>query len=320
MILVTLGTQDKPFTRLLDEVDKLIKKGVITDEVIVQAGMTKYKSDNMKIFDLIPRDEFEELINKCDLLITHGGAGSILTGVKKGKTVIAVPRLVKYKEHQSNHQIEIVNNFNKAGYIIGIDDVSKLEVAIKKVPHFIPAKFKSNTNNVINTLNDYIDSFKGKNNKVLFISSTGGHLEELLELKPMFSRYNYYIVTENTKSNKSLLKKYPKKVSYLIYGTRVHPIIYIFKLICNFIKSLYLYIKIKPKYIITTGTHTAIPMCIIGKAFGTKIIYIETFANSNTKTKTGEFLYKHKIYDLFIVQWEEMLKLYPDALYTGWIF
>ena len=61
-------------------------------------------------------------------------------------------------------------------------------------------------------------------------------------------------------------------------------------------------------------------MCMFGKLFGSKIIYIETFANSNTKTMTGNFLYKRGWYDLFIVQWEEMLKLYPKAIYGGWIF
>lgn len=61
--------------------------------------------------------------------------------------------------------------------------------------------------------------------------------------------------------------------------------------------------------IVTTGTHTAGPMCYLGKIFGSKIIYIETFANKNKKTATGRLIYP--IADLFIVQWEEMLKLYP---------
>ena len=60
MILVTLGTQDKEFTRLLEAIDREIKNGVITDKVVVQAGCTKFKSDNMEIFDLIPANEFDE--------------------------------------------------------------------------------------------------------------------------------------------------------------------------------------------------------------------------------------------------------------------
>ena len=81
MILVTLGTQDKKFYRLLDMIQKEIDNGKIKDEIIVQAGYSSdYKSDDMKIIDLIPIDEFDELVKKCDILITHGGVGSIITG------------------------------------------------------------------------------------------------------------------------------------------------------------------------------------------------------------------------------------------------
>ena len=157
--------------------------------------------------------------------------------------------------------------------------------------------------------------------KVLFIASTGGHLEELLQLKSMFNKYDYYIITEKTKSNLSLVDKYPNRVSFLLYGsytTFLNKIIYPFKLIFNTFKSLFLFFKIKPKYIVSTGAHTAGPMCLIGHIFGSKIIYIETFANSKTKSKTGSIVYKFA--DLFIVQWESMLKLYPKAEYGGWIF
>ena len=111
MILITLGTQDKPFTRLLVEVDRQIELGNIKDKVVVQAGYTKYNSKNMEIFDLIDRDKFSELIASCDLLITHGGVGSILTGLKNKKKVIAVPRLSKYGEHMNDHQIQIIDHF-----------------------------------------------------------------------------------------------------------------------------------------------------------------------------------------------------------------
>jgi len=154
--------------------------------------------------------------------------------------------------------------------------------------------------------------------KVLFISSTGGHLDEMLQLKSLFKKYEYYIITEKTKSNLSLKKKYPNKVSYLVYGTKDHLFTYVFKLLFNCFKSLFLYIKIRPKYIVTTGAHTAGPMCCIGKLFGSKIIFIESFANISTKTITGKLVYKFA--DLFIVQWESMLKLYPNATYGGWIF
>ena len=154
--------------------------------------------------------------------------------------------------------------------------------------------------------------------KVLFISSTGGHLSEMLQLKDMFSRYDYHIITEKTKSNLSLKEKYPNKVNYLIYGTKDHPLTYPFKLLANCFKSLYFYFKIHPDYIITTGAHTAGPMCLIGKICGSKVIYIETFANINTKTITGRLLYPFA--DMFIVQWHSMKKNYKDSIEGGWIY
>lgn len=157
-----------------------------------------------------------------------------------------------------------------------------------------------------------------KNKKILFVASTGGHLNELLQLKSMFSKYDFHLITEKTKSNMYLRDKYKDKVDYLVYGTKDHIFIYPFKLLYNSFKSLFLFFKIRPDYVITTGVHTAGPICLISKFFGSKIIYIETFANITTKTVTGKLLYPFS--DLFVVQWESLLKLYPDAVYGGWIF
>ena len=154
--------------------------------------------------------------------------------------------------------------------------------------------------------------------KVMFIASTGGHLEELLQLKSMFKNYDYTLITEKTKSNVYLKGIHNKKVHYLIYGTKHHILTYPFKLLANCFISLFYYLKYRPDYIITTGVHTAGPMCCIGKIFGSKIIYIETFANMVSKTSTGKLLYP--IADLFVVQWEDMLKLYPKAKYWGCIY
>lgn len=154
--------------------------------------------------------------------------------------------------------------------------------------------------------------------KVLFISSTGGHLSEMMQLKKMFKDYDYHIITEKTKSNISMKNKYKDRINFLVYGTKDHMITYPFKLIYNCFKSLFLYFRIHPDYIITTGAHTAGPMCLIGKIFGSKVIYIETFANINTKTITGRLLYP--VADRFIVQWPSMTKIYKDSIDGGWIY
>ncbi len=154
MILVTLGTQKQPFTRLLDA----IEKSKIKDEIIVQAGCTKYESKKMKIFDFIPYEEMSELIDKCDLVITHGGTGSIIMPLKKGKKVIACPRLEKYEEHVDDHQLQITEVFSEEGYILLFNDGDDMDKIYKKSLSFKPKKYVSNTDNIIKHLEDFIDN------------------------------------------------------------------------------------------------------------------------------------------------------------------
>ena len=158
MILVMLGTQNNSFHRLLEEIDRLIEIGKINDEVIVQAGYTKYESQNMKIVDFVSNDEIEKLEQQADCIITHGGVGSIIGSIEKGKKVIAVPRLKQYGEHVNDHQLDIVESFDRLGYIIGITDVSQLEKALKRVKEFEPKKYIQNTGNIIKIVEAFINN------------------------------------------------------------------------------------------------------------------------------------------------------------------
>ena len=156
MILVTLGTQDKPFTRLLEQIEKEIELGHIKEEVVVQAGCTKFTSKYMKIFDLIPVNEFNDLIKKCDILITHGGVGSILTGLKNNKKIIGVARLKAYGEHTNDHQLQLLESFDDSGYIMYLKDLNNLNDLLKKAKTFKPKKYQSNTNTMIKIIKDFI--------------------------------------------------------------------------------------------------------------------------------------------------------------------
>lgn len=162
MILVTLGTQDKSFSRLLDAIQRQINNGNIKDKVVVQAGCTKYESKDMEIFDLIDREKFQKLISDCDLLITHGGVGSIITGLKNNKKVIAAPRLEKYKEHTNDHQLQIIEKFSDSGFILPLYEFDNLDKVLKKCETFKPKKYKSNTENMVKLIEDYIDNFDKK--------------------------------------------------------------------------------------------------------------------------------------------------------------
>ena len=165
MILVLLGTQNNSFHRLLEEVEKNIKNKTIQEEVIVQAGYTKFESKNMKIIDLMSKEELAEYQDKASLIITHGGVGSIISSIEKGKKVIAVPRKLdfilgkhEYGEHVNNHQIQIIKDFTDKGYIIGIENVEDLHDAIIKSKTFEPVKYQPNNSKMLKIIENFIEN------------------------------------------------------------------------------------------------------------------------------------------------------------------
>lgn len=155
-----------------------------------------------------------------------------------------------------------------------------------------------------------------KKKRVMFISSVGGHLTQILELKKMFEDYTYSLVTEKTDVTIKLKDKY--KISFLKYGSRKYIFSYLFIATFNIFKSIWLFIKYRPQVIITTGTHTAVFMCYLGWLFGKKVIYIESFAKRTSPTLSGRLVYP--IATTFIIQWKEMEKFYPNAKYWGGIY
>ncbi len=158
MILVLLGTQNNSFKRLLEQIDLLIKNKIIQDEVVVQAGYTKHTSSNMKILDFISNEELEKWQEKADLIITHGGVGSILSSITKGKKVIAVARQHQYGEHINDHQKDIIEFFSKKDYIIGIYDVQDLEKAIIQSKNFEPKTYQQNNEKMLKIIEDFIEN------------------------------------------------------------------------------------------------------------------------------------------------------------------
>ena len=158
MILVLLGTQNNSFVRLLDAIQNNIDKKVIRDKVIVQAGFTKFESKDMEIFSLMDKDRLSELQDKADLIITHGGVGSIISSLKKGKKVIVVPRLKKYGEHVNNHQLQIARRFGEEGYVKYVINLKNLAKTISKIDKFEPRKYETTESNVVSIVENFIDS------------------------------------------------------------------------------------------------------------------------------------------------------------------
>ena len=158
MILVLLGTQNKPFSRILKKVEKLKKDNEIKDKVIAQIGSTNYHSDFIETFNYAPKEKILELIDEARIVITHGSVGTIIECLDKGKKVIVVPRLKKYKEHTNDHQIQITKEFAQKGYIVPLLNDSKLLDEIKNISKFKPNKYESNTEIFKEKIKNYIDN------------------------------------------------------------------------------------------------------------------------------------------------------------------
>jgi len=157
MILVMVGTQDKPFTRLLDAVNDYAKKA--KDKIIVQRGLTPYESKYMDVHDFFSPEETDKLIKEADIIICHGGVGTITTALKYHKPVIAAARLKEYGEHTNDHQKQIIEKFTDNGYILELKDFSQLDKLIKETKTFKPKEFKSNNKVFVDKLKNKIDSY-----------------------------------------------------------------------------------------------------------------------------------------------------------------
>lgn len=156
MIFVTLGSQKFQFNRLLKELDRLVEEGKITEEVFAQVGYSDYKPKNYDYKEFLDREEFRKIINECDKVITHGGTGAIINAVKNGKKVIAIPRLSKFGEHVDDHQIQIVEEFNKMNFILSVKNINELGRLINELNNFKSKKYISNTKNIIDSIELYI--------------------------------------------------------------------------------------------------------------------------------------------------------------------
>lgn len=151
--------------------------------------------------------------------------------------------------------------------------------------------------------------------KICFISSSGGHLDELLMLKPLMEKYDSYIITERT--DYSVLTDRDNKV-YFVSQIDRREIVFLLKLVALLFQSTWLLIKEKPDVVISTGALVSVPTCLLAKLLRKKVVFIETFAKLYSPSLSGKILYRFA--DLFIIQWDSLQEYYPDAVYGGWIY
>ncbi len=147
--------------------------------------------------------------------------------------------------------------------------------------------------------------------RVCFVSSSGGHWEQLQKLRPLANKYDSFFVTEKTKYQE-------KRADYLLIQTDMKDKWMPFKMIWNMLYAIVIWIIRRPDFIITTGTLVAYPFYLLSILFHKKFVFIETYGRAGKPTLAGRKMEKHS--DLFIVQWEEQKKYFKKAVYGGCLY
>lgn len=157
MIFVTTGSRAFQFDRLIKKLDELVTDGTITDHVIAQIGATSYEAKNLECYPFLDMEQFKLYQDKAILIISHAGTGALIGALKKGKNIIAVPRLYKYGEHSDDHQTQISSLLANEGYIREVLDMDKLgETILQALEHPITKKY-NRPSNIVSIIEAFIE-------------------------------------------------------------------------------------------------------------------------------------------------------------------
>jgi UDP-N-acetylglucosamine transferase subunit ALG13 len=156
LIFVTVGNHPQQFNRLLKKVDEYARDKIINN-VFVQTGYSDYQPEFCEYSDFVGFNKFSELIKESDIVITHGGEGSIGNALMNEKKTIVVPRLKKYSEHTNDHQLQITNALEKQRRIIAVYDIELLGQAIKDVKSFRPGN-NGQKSQIIELIEEFVNN------------------------------------------------------------------------------------------------------------------------------------------------------------------
>ncbi len=156
MIFCIVGSQKFQFERLIREMDRLKGEGIIQDEVVAQIGVCPYEPKHLNWQRFMDKETFDQNIAACDVLVTHAGEGSIMTGLLKGRKVIAVPRYARFGEHLNDHQLQIARAMEKLGCLINVEDIAKLQGVFEHLDEYELKPYECQQATIIKTICDFI--------------------------------------------------------------------------------------------------------------------------------------------------------------------
>lgn len=156
-LFVPLGTQKFQFNRLIEALNQLVENGRYKPEEIVMQSSIYEIEPKFTHYELIPASQFDELIDKAELVITHSGVNSIISCMKRTKPLVIVPRLKQYGEHVDNHQVEIAQLMKQKFGVIVVEDMKYLEEAITEAKNHVYKQWVSHNAELVSAIKDIVD-------------------------------------------------------------------------------------------------------------------------------------------------------------------
>lgn len=157
--IIVGGVVEFDFSRILKIVDQLCAEGCLDGRTTkAQIGYCSYQPKNYENYRFVDGDKFHADIENADLIITHGGVGTLVSALKFGKKVIVFPRLSKFNEHLDDHQLDISREYSAKGYCMMATDEDELKECLKKADDFVPNQFVTDNSKMTEILVNYIES------------------------------------------------------------------------------------------------------------------------------------------------------------------
>jgi beta-1,4-N-acetylglucosaminyltransferase len=308
---VTVGNGTQSFGRLFDAVAAI--RDLLPQPVTLQIGHTTFDLSGCTVFNFTDEVQFRKLVLDNELIITHGGVGTILTAIECGRRPVVVPRLERFNEIANDHQLSLAVEMSALELIHAVpqtDDLAKALLATLKCAGPLtvdPDKVTPLRSLYIQTVQQSLDSeLRGKKGKICLVSACGGHLTELRKLRSLYEQHEYFHVLNNPIVEPDDMRGRTHILTLCERDWRA---------VINFYEAARILWREKPDLIMSTGAWPAIPFAIVGRLMGIKNIYIETMAVVDRPTMTGKAmrLLAHHLY----YPWKQLQPYFPTGTYCG---
>ena len=168
LLFATVGVT-LPFDRMIEMVANLKARGEISEDVVFQTGIGGLTPAGAESYETLPLDRITSFLQEADIVVCHGGTGSVITALREGCRTIVVPRIFEKGEHYDNHQSEITNAFAARGLVIPANSPEELASALQSARLMQPVSATTNPTGLIDHLGEilsqYADRLSSRSNR-----------------------------------------------------------------------------------------------------------------------------------------------------------